>query len=377
MILAPALPEREVPAAAFLTRAVAVARRCGVTRLADITRLDRIGLPVWQAVRPAGRALSVHQGKGATALDARIGALCEAIESHAAENVPADGPTAPYTALASKTRAPDPSDYLRRRAVHADADRPISWCEAQDVATGAPHVLPHDLVSLDFTRGADSPFDRSSTGLAVGTCLGEALLGALYEVIERDAVGEWFRSGPLARMTTTVRRGSITAPWFGHWRDRLAACGASLDIYLPPAVTRLPVVVCILSGPAEYGVPRMAMGSAAHADPDVALFKAFAEAVQSRLTLIAGARDDIAAADYEPIAAGPPVPPIPPGFPRREWGSVTPGPAGLDGLLAALAATGYPQALFKLLGEAFAGLTVVKLFVPGLGSLHRTRRPTR
>lgn len=373
MTPAPALPGREIPAVAFLERVAVAAQRCGVTRLADITRLDRIGFPVWQAVRPTGRALSVHQGKGASALDARIGALCEAIESHAAENVPADGPIVAYAELPTHARAPDPRDYLRRRTTPIGPDSPIRWCEAQDIATGRRHFLPYDLVSLDFTWGQSSPFDRSSTGLAIGTCQEEALLSALYEVIERDAVGEWLRRGPLERMQTTVGLASIALPWFSYWQDRLAACDASLSVYLPPTAISLPVVACVLSGPAEYGPPRVAMGSAAHPDPEIALFKAFAEAVQSRLTLIAGARDDIGA-ELPIDPAGSPVPPVPPGFPTRSWGAVAPGPAGLERLLAALLAKGYGQALFKQLDGADDAVTIVKAFVPGLGALHRGRR---
>lgn len=376
MLAAPALPGREIPPAAFLNRALVAAKRCGMTRLADITRLDRIGFPVWQAVRPAGRALSVHQGKGATHIDARIGAACEAIESHAAEHAPADGPVATWAALAPKERAVDPTDYLRDRGRGPCPSAPIRWCEAEDVATGARQFLPHDLVSLDFTRAADSLFDRSSSGLAVGTCREEALLAGLHEVIERDAVGDWLRRGPLERMRTTVAPGSIASPWFAYWQDRLAACGAGLSVHLPPAAIRLPVVVCVLSGPAEYGPPRVAMGSAAHGDPEAALFKAFAEAAQSRLTLIAGARDDISA-EISDKATMPPVPPIPSGFPARAWDAVAPGPGSLHDLVAALAAEGYRQAVFKPLDGAGEGMAVVKTFVPGLGGPHRARRTAR
>src|SRR3546814_8113336 len=105
MALGPEDGSRLVPVAPFLKTALAAAELCGVTRLADITRLDRLGLPVWQAVRPAGRALSVHQGKGASPLAARIGALCEAIECHCAENAPADGPLCSFADLPPDARA--------------------------------------------------------------------------------------------------------------------------------------------------------------------------------------------------------------------------------------------------------------------------------
>ncbi len=372
---APRSPARAVPAAAFAATAEAAARRCGVTRLADITGLDRIGFPVWQAVRPAGRALSVHQGKGATPLDARIGALCEAIESHSAEQAPADGPLCAFADLPPEARAPDIADYLRAADARIDAAAPVQWCRARDLVAGTEHILPHALVSLDFTTYPGSPFDRSSSGLAVGTSAEEARFAALCEVVERDAVAEWERSPMLARMATTVGMDGIAPAWFRRWRDRLAACGAELTVHAPPAVVPMPVFAVTVRGPAEFGPsPRLAGGSAAHPDPEIALFRAFAEAVQSRLTFIAGARDDILPEDYAASGCAPPVPPPPAGFARLGWGDIAEGTATLPALIEALAARGYPQVVAKSLGEELAGLHVVKLFVPGLGTAHRARR---
>src|SRR5687768_18618096 len=111
----------------YFERLRGIAPACGVTRLADITRLDEVGMPVWQAIRPAGRALSVHQGKGASPLHARIGALSEAIESDCAERAEADGPTAPFDGLAESQRAPSFSDYSRSRELPAP-EGPVAWC---------------------------------------------------------------------------------------------------------------------------------------------------------------------------------------------------------------------------------------------------------
>jgi Cytidylate kinase/YcaO cyclodehydratase, ATP-ad Mg2+-binding len=61
--------------------------RAGITRVADVTALDRIGIPVWQAVRPASRNLSVSQGKGATPEAARVSAAMEAVELWHAEDL--------------------------------------------------------------------------------------------------------------------------------------------------------------------------------------------------------------------------------------------------------------------------------------------------
>ena len=51
----------------------------GITRVGEITGLDRLGLPVWIAVRPNARPLSVSQGKGLDDMAARVSAAMEAI----------------------------------------------------------------------------------------------------------------------------------------------------------------------------------------------------------------------------------------------------------------------------------------------------------
>ncbi len=60
----------------------------GITRVADITDLDRIGIPVFSSIRPTaeGGAISVYNGrKGATPAEARVSAMMEGIERYSAE----------------------------------------------------------------------------------------------------------------------------------------------------------------------------------------------------------------------------------------------------------------------------------------------------
>ncbi|MHB8529334.1 MAG: hypothetical protein ACYC8V_07475, partial [Caulobacteraceae bacterium] len=92
--------------AGWLSMAARDAAACGVTRLADITGLDFIGVPVFQAIRPWSRALSAHQGKGLSAEAARIGALMEAVESDHAEAFQGPRRTCPYERLREEERAP-------------------------------------------------------------------------------------------------------------------------------------------------------------------------------------------------------------------------------------------------------------------------------
>src|SRR5262245_49188425 len=57
---------RVVPPRETCRRARLVMEAIGVTRLADVTGLDYVGIPVWAAVRPIADAssISVQNGKG-------------------------------------------------------------------------------------------------------------------------------------------------------------------------------------------------------------------------------------------------------------------------------------------------------------------------
>ena len=70
-----------------LSRALVVAKKIGVTRVANVTGLDRVGIPVAIAIRPNSRFLSVAQGKGMTHDAAQVSALMESIETWHAENL--------------------------------------------------------------------------------------------------------------------------------------------------------------------------------------------------------------------------------------------------------------------------------------------------
>src|SRR4051812_2635964 len=69
-----------------LARVQPVAPLAGVTRVADITGLDRLGVPVTLAIRPNARTLVGSSGKGTTQVAATVSGLMEAIEIHHAEH---------------------------------------------------------------------------------------------------------------------------------------------------------------------------------------------------------------------------------------------------------------------------------------------------
>src|SRR3954464_7521247 len=62
-------------------------RRAGITRIADLTGLDDLGIPVAAAIRPLGKSLATQQGKGLTFEAARVSALMESLETWTAEEL--------------------------------------------------------------------------------------------------------------------------------------------------------------------------------------------------------------------------------------------------------------------------------------------------
>src|SRR3546814_12176240 len=111
-----------------------------------------------------------------------------------------------FADLPPDARAPDVADYAERRDAPPSAYQPIQWCLAKDIPTGRDHFLPHPLVSLDWTWGHDSLFDRESSGLGAGSDEGAALRVSLLEIIERDALGEWRRGEFESQMARSEER---------------------------------------------------------------------------------------------------------------------------------------------------------------------------
>lgn len=376
--LGPSDPTRSADTGVLLRRARAAAAEAGVTRLADITRLDRLGLPVWQAIRPMSRALSVHQGKGATDDSARIGALLEAVESDAAERFDAEGPVCRFDQLPPEERAPCLDDLARHRDRPPTPDQAHRWVAGQRLGAGGTIHLPFDLVSLDLTRAVPSAFDRSSNGVATGSTHNEAITAALHEFIERDAVTEWQADGLLAAMTAVLDLDSVPFAWLAVWRERIARAGAWLQVYRVPTLTGTPLFACEINDSGKDNVVyRAVQGRGCHALPEIALFKALAEALQARLTLIAGSRDDQLPSAYRRETPGAVLafaPPLPADAPAVHWNEIAPGPDGPVPIAAALAEAGYPDIAWLELA-APQGLSVVRVFACGLGSMRRRRRP--
>src|SRR6478735_8756148 len=87
------------PLSETLALAVRAGGLAGVRRVSDVTGFAVPGIPVFQAVRPDARSLTVSQGKGLTATAAMVGAMLESVELCSAERLVRPGHMRPLAEL--------------------------------------------------------------------------------------------------------------------------------------------------------------------------------------------------------------------------------------------------------------------------------------
>ena len=256
----------------------------GITRVADITRLDSVGLPVYQAIRPHSRALAVSQGKGLTPMLAKVSAVMESIESWCAEQIP----IAVEQRKVSEMDLPyNPCRLCRRGYSHLAQRIRHNWAAAVDLHGGNSTFVPLRLVRLDWTVTGHwdiHPFLSTSNGLASGNSCNEALVHAICELVERFTTNQ--PAGPVKAVDpSTLPSGSSQ-----RMAELILSGGHQLELEWCPSSIGLPVFKARLHCDQ---LPQLFGGYGAHLDADVALSRAICEAAQSRLTHISGARDDM------------------------------------------------------------------------------------
>ncbi len=270
----------------------------GITRVAHLTFLDRVGIPVHTAHKPAGKSLSNGSGKGVTPQASRIGAMMEAIEQTywedtlitrilaSEEELQADG--IPHVA---------PQDLPMNRGNLWNSRLQIQWTPMTDVSDGAQVLAPADIVGLPWKVGAKRISHThmcSSNGLASGNNVVEAVLSGLTEVMERDAVAMTAAAStelfPAHSLDLDVLRQRCGDPFVGLV-DKLERAGLTLTVYDETGDIGLPTYKCRVTESSGGGAGSFG-GYGASLDANTALVRAVTEAAQSRVLLIAGARDD-------------------------------------------------------------------------------------
>jgi ribosomal protein S12 methylthiotransferase accessory factor len=361
-------------------------RQFGITRVGCITRLDRIGMPVVQVARPLALSNAIHQGKGMHLAQAAAAALMEALETWAAESIPSDRSTeAPLASCAPVVQALYKECVIRDAS--ADWDRvPLCWMTGWNLFTAAEIPVPTAMVDTAYTLPSPHPavFPRTTTGLAAGSTILQAIVHAGLEILERDAVAQ-AHCTPHFFDRSQIDLDSIRVGLSAEILRRIDAAKLVVGIWRVPADHPLPVYWChLMENDADQElVPLPAEGFGCDFTHDGALARALLEACQARLAAISGAREDITRRSYprdydrEHLAewrqhlASPARSVCLP----AEAGPKPVGATALDTLLGGLQAAGAKAAIVVPLFRDEFGIDVIRMVAPPLrhGRHHNVR----
>ncbi|MBX5165974.1 MULTISPECIES: YcaO-like family protein [unclassified Rhizobium] len=379
-----------------LSRVEPLLARFGITRVARHTGLDDIGIPVWCAYTPNSRSIVIAQGKGLTDLDAKVSTVMEALERAVAGE--------PFVKLVhgSSSRLQAMGCEVDRlsclTAVHKPdlgPDDETEWVAGVNILSGGEIHIPFEAVVLDRTRNAR--YWMSSDGLASGNNAEEAIFHGVLERIERDAHVLWQVGGEADLYARCVDPRGFGDGALNGLIDKIEASGLALRLFDITSDIAIPCFTAMLAPGELVPAPRhlhvrsdlrggrdlrrkrdirlveVTGGTGAHPFPVRAAIRAVTEAVQSRLTHISGARDDISPATFSRS-----LPPLM----RRAFDAVAAPPATLhrDGaagqqqdlthllqhVLDALRSRGIASVITVRLSDDTLPFSVVKVVIPEL-----------
>jgi ribosomal protein S12 methylthiotransferase accessory factor YcaO len=328
-----------------LTEIIPLCIKIGVTRISDITFMDRLYIPNYSTILPGTEDLFwVYSGKGTTKSHAKASALMEAIERYS--SLPSTYPRTfiqgSYLQLSkSYNKVLHPAEVIEPvNQEYNDKHAIMDFLPGFDLLTNEKVLVPAEIALYRYSpkHPAICAFSYSHTnGLASGNVLEEAICHALCEVIERDAVSiadlcvssipynilekiidslkkEKNGGYPVARIPAEdkfvddssifpdVDISEIAEEFEPIERlvKKFTNAGIPLlikditqkDIGIPTFVaSSIEWITC------DYGY--FAKGFGTHPDARIALIRAITEASQTRAANIQGARDDLKKIQYK------------------------------------------------------------------------------
>ncbi len=271
---------------------------CGITRVADITDLDRLGIPVFSAVRPDASigSVSVYNGKGVSKTEAEVSAIMEGIERYSSEINEEIIIDASQSELDGKANFLSPYELALPTPEMYNEYIRIGWVKGYDLIRKEEVYVPANSVFHPYPLKRDYPLFRTNTnGLASGNTLEEAIFHGLCEVIERDA---W----SLVEMKRTFPKDlviEINDPLLDDFLRRFKENEIEIVFKDITSDIQVPTILAAIDDLKLKDPTLLVMGMGTHIDPKVALYRAITEAAQSRLTQIHGAREDTNKADMK------------------------------------------------------------------------------
>jgi ribosomal protein S12 methylthiotransferase accessory factor len=263
----------------------------GVTRIAEITHLDRVGIPVYSAIRPgaAEGAVSIYAGKGATKIQAKASAMMEAFERYSAEFQGSDA-----TNIVAKVYEPgecvDPRSLIIPQRISDPLSEKIEWITALDAKTDKKQLIPANAVYHPYQPQEGAHLFKSNTnGLASGNALEEAVFHGLMEVVERDAWSIFeVRKKHKKEVICDGNQNKLINTLLSKFKEK----GVDIKLVDLTADIKITTIAAVADDTILKDPALLTMGVGTHLDPEIAVIRALTEVAQSRATQIHGTRED-------------------------------------------------------------------------------------
>ena len=277
-------------------------KKAGITRIADITDLDRIGLPIYTAIRPTAEegAISIYGGKGISKDHAKASAMMEGFERYSAERQDSD-----ETIIATPNEIGRYGDYIDPKSLNLPkdfekkdiSDINLEWSKSKDIISGNEYYIPTNAIFHPYASdsNAESLFKSNTNGLASGNILDEAILHGMLEVIERDA---WSIFELTHKNYAQIDIESIESELIIDIIDKFESEGIKIKLMDFTADIKISTIAASADDTITKDAGLLTLGMGTHLDPEVAILRALTEVAQSRATQINGAREDTVRADF-------------------------------------------------------------------------------
>ena len=283
-------------------------RTAGITRLTDITDLDRVKIPVFSAIRPTAQSgsVSVYAGKGATKEQAKASAMMEGFERYSAERQDVDGERTfvdTYNNIKNEKNVLDPKELLLPKNYGNEnvENSRLEWIGAEDIISEETIYVPSNAVFHPYipTREVSpSPiaiFKGNTNGLASGNIIEESVLHGIFEVVERDA---WSIFELTKRNKKEINQESIDNEIINELLDKFNSQGIEIKLMDITADLKITTIAASADDTLLKDPALLTLGVGTHLNPEVAVIRALTEVAQSRATQIHGTREDTIRADF-------------------------------------------------------------------------------
>ncbi|ADC46519.1 methanogenesis marker protein 1 [Methanobrevibacter ruminantium M1] len=285
-------------------------RTAGITRLTEITDLDRIKIPVFSAIRPTAQegGVSVYAGKGATKEQAKASAMMEGFERYSAERQDIDNERTfvdTYNNIKSsqELKALDPRDLLlpKNFTTQNVENSRLEWIESKDIISEETIYVPSNAVFHPYIPTREvipSPlaiFKGNTNGLASGNIIEESVLHGIFEVVERDA---WSLFELTKRNKKEINQDTIENDIINELLAKFNNEGINIKLMDITADLKITTVAASADDTVLKDPALLTLGVGTHLDPNIAVIRALTEVAQSRATQIHGTREDTIRADF-------------------------------------------------------------------------------